>query len=205
MFETPKLYPALFYGLLAALFFALSQTVGSPIGQATLTLCFGVCALLFGVTLMRFTGHFLSILFDEFMASITRTRQSVLADKIRGLTPEQLRVVKTLGDLDLTVSPAPDGPRTYVLGTSVPMEFVRDEFLPRCTMDKDGVTHLAPVGSWSEGAQYYDYGSYRDLCAELTDHLIKLGWALPASGNQAARLTAKKDGYWLTKAFGLNL
>jgi hypothetical protein len=166
----------------------------------------GLIALGSGVmsiaTLAVFLSDWLVTFYERMSIARSVTPQSEFAKQMRGLTEEQSRAVRTQGELTLDVVPELDGTKILVRGTTVPLDFVNEEFLPHCRVEKD-VWYLAPISTWSEGFQWQDAGERRKLAKEFTDYLILRGWATPSLGNQPAHLVGRLNLVTLRKALGL--
>lgn len=102
-------------------------------------------------------------------------RKTAQMEIISRMTVEQIAYARDSLGVGLDI--ATDG-RTYLHGTSVPMEFVVDEFLARSN-DR----HAVPVRVFSEGTE-------REYAQQVTRVMIDAGFAEPAAGNMSARWKA---------------
>jgi len=159
------------------------------------------------VTVIVYFGGFAVEYLDRFARAVTRTRQSTAAEAASGLTADQLAMVRMTGELSVGLRLTASGPIYMVEGTGVPLAFVKFEFLPRCGMDTDGLTHLAPIGSWGDGKTYQyqgrNYGQCRTLAKRLTQYLVDIGLAVWGKGNQAATLVGDLTVFELRKSLGM--
>lgn len=200
----PKLWPALFYSLLALFGYLSSETWSD---RPLMTLIGGGMTLigivLAGTTVSVYGGTHLMEILDGVMKALTRTRQSTAAEAVRQLTADQTALVRMTGEISIGLRLTARGPRYLVEGTGVPLDFVKYEFLPRCAMDKEAVTHLAPIGSWADGKTWKDYGQCRTLARRFTQYLVDNGLAVWGQGNQSASLVGDLTVYELRKALGM--
>lgn len=203
-YDDPKLWPSAVYGVIALLGFVISRAAGDHdllyVTGGGLMVLGGIPAAL---TVLVYAGRWGVEILDTGMKAATRTKQSAAAEAVRHLTAEQLQVVRLTGELSVGVMVTAKGPRVMVHGTGVPLDFLKYEFLPRCGMDKEGVTHTAPISSWSDGKTWKDYGQCRSLAREFTQYLVMLGLASWGSGNQSATLTGDMTAFELRKMLGL--
>jgi hypothetical protein len=202
-FSTPKLWPALIYGLLFSVGWALVQTESAGfwfvLGNA-FTIVGGGLAL---ITVIVYLQHHFGEFFDVIISAMNKTKHSVLAHELHGLNTEQTSIVRSQGEIAIGLRMTALGARQYIHSTMVPLEFVDHEFLPLCYMDTDGATHTAPINSWSDGKTYKDAGSARTLAREFTQHLISNGLATPEAGNQSAKLVGDLNVLKLRTMLGL--
>lgn len=114
----------------------------------------------------------------DLKAAVIRTPASELAEQLRGIPPEGLRIVETVTKSQLDIVPGDDGPQYFVRGTGVTLGFV-DEFL-----DQSNAVYLCPIRTYNDGSWQ------RTAASELTDYFVKRGWAIPArvdAANEPAR------------------
>lgn len=210
MWDDPKLWPAFLYAiptiLGAWLYEANPESVLGMVVGGGFALVGGA---LVAVTLVVYFGkHFMDML-DTLARAITRTRQSTAAEAVKDLNPDQLAIVRFTGELSIGLRLTARGPLFMVEGTGVPLAFVKFEFLPRCGMDKEGVTHLAGIGSWSDGLVYRyrgaNFGTCRTLARRFTEYLVDNGVAVWGTGNQTATLVGDVTVFELRRAFGMQL
>ena len=208
--EEPKLWPAFFYAIPAILGAWAIETWP----ESGLAMLFGggfalVGGILAGVTVLVYLGKHASYWFDSFTDAINRTKQSVAANAVKGLNQDQLAIVRFTGEVSVGLRLTARGPLFMVEGTGIPLAFVKFEFLPRCGMDGNGVTHLAPISNWSDGKTYQyrgmNFGTCRTLARRLTEYLVDNGLAVWGEGNQSASLVGDLSVYELRRAFGMQL
>ena len=159
--------------------------------------------ILFSVTVLTYLGEWGSYFLDVVTHSLMQTKASILAHELQGLTNEAIGIVRSQGEVSLGLRLTARGPRMFIHSTMVPLDFVKFEFLPRCYMDQTGATHTAPIGSWSEGKTWKDYGSARTLAREFTQHLVANGLAVWGAGNQSAQLVGDLSAFELRKMLGM--
>lgn len=202
MFDSPRLWPGLIYGMVFAAGWTLVQ-FGSGMWNVLGNALALVGGLLMGITVLIYIGHWMTFFIDVIMQAFTKTKASTLARELQGLTQEQVSIVRSQGEISLGLRLTAKGPRYYVWGTSVPLDFLKFEFLPRCAMDNEGVTHTAPIGSWADGKTWKDYGPCRMLAREFTQHLVSNGLAVWGAGNQSAKLVGDLTAFELRKMLGM--
>jgi len=206
----PKLWPAFVYAIPAIIGMLVFETW--PDSQVAMLLGGGfalVGSVLAGVTVLVYLGRYAFDWLDRLAKMMTRTKQSTAAEAVKNLSPDQLAIVRFTGEVSVGLRLTARGPLFMVEGTGVPLAFVKFEFLPRCKMDAEGTTHLAPIGSWSDGKVYQyrgmNFGTCRMLCKRLTQYLVDNGLAVWGQGNQAAWLVGDLSVYELRNAFGMRL
>lgn len=109
---------------------------------------------------------------------------------IQGMTPEQLSLANSM-QMIINFLPGEPAPTLYAVQigeVSIPFDFVK-AFI---ALSDDA--HLPPVRQWPEGSLHRQYAVY------LTNHLILMGYASPASGNMSARW---KNRYGAMRSLGL--
>jgi len=208
--DNPKLWPAFLYAIPAIIGYWLLDVWPENL---TATIFGGGFALvgsvLTAVTVVVYFGrHFVDWL-EQLGKTLTRTKQSTAAEAVKNLNPDQLAIVRTTGEVSVGLRLTARGPLFMVEGTGVPLAFVKFEFLPRCKIDGEGTTFLAPIGSWSDGKTYEyrgrNFGTCRMLCRRLTEYLVDNGLAVWGQGNQSAWLVGDLSVYELRRAFGMQL
>lgn len=208
--DEPKLWPAFLYALPtllgAWLYEVFPETVVGLVLGGGFALIGGI---LTAVTVIVYFGKHAMTMLDGLAHAATRTKQSTAAEAVKNLSPDQLAVVRFTGEMSVGLRMTARGPLFMVEGTGVPLAFVKFEFLPRCAMDVNGVTHLASIGSWSDGLVYryrnMNFGTCRMLARRFTEYLVDNGVAVWGAGNQSATLVGDMTVFELRKAFGMQL
>lgn len=201
-YDNPKLWPAFVYGLVFAAGWVMVETE-APGAWGVLGGVLTLLGLLLGsLTVLMYIGGWMTYFLEILITARAVTKASKLADSMRGLTAEQTRLVEQQIPA-LGIKMTAMGPRVLVNGTTVPISFIRDEYIPRCTI-KEGTTYTAPIGSWAEGKTYPGYGECRELARQFTQLLVTLDLAVWGSGNQSARLLEGRTTFDLMRMLGLN-
>jgi hypothetical protein len=191
--DYPKLSTPILLGLLAILCLALAWKQEE--WPEWLRLCLvaaGMFLLFWTLVTTLNTIHFASNKrYDEYQRSAAITERVAVLEKLRQLSPEQLKALDRYVPV-IGIIAGDEGP-AYMLHLptqNVPMTFVRE------LLGLSDEEYMAPIRTYGEGTKE------REWAQGFTGYAIFNGWATPASGPYSARWINRER---CLKAIGLRM